>query len=582
MISKNECKYLKNVSIEYVYILMSFDIMNTEEKIKHIKSLDLKHESADNILFYAKFAISNELYDTFTLLFNTSSEHLDTIKINIPPQWKVKLIEDDIVSPEYFFVNDLYSQTIDYIRNFKPKPRSYGMITKCQNIVAQINPELIKYSQIQTDAMLLYSYNGDILLNMYIRNGYTLNSDIIEYYTVHYMWFAEFVGDFANDEFDFIDDYIMNLYNNLLSTFTLHYSESILLYRGIKDETHYIVGQKIKPIGFLSTTCKYSLASVFMKGKGTLFELTIPAGFNISPIYKYSRYPLEQEFLLSDHIVLTITNIVNNSSGSTIISADVSEDEKYKHGSMNRIYPLNPRIDLKHHEIQNLLNTSCIPSFFEWWKNTQDITTYTYTLDKCMYIPVLEWWANSGLEIRYTEVAMDFASYSGNIEVLDWWKIRALKMPLPLEQSLKYSINSMNVFDDETENHYLVLGWWKQLSIETGLPLKYTELAMYNCRIDITLLEWWKNSGLELKYDEKCIDEIGTDYVKHHVSLLNWWLKFSKETGLPMKYTEVEIDEIIKKYDSHKLPILMWWKQSGLELKYSQSSVPLLTQLSII
>jgi len=556
--------------------------MNTEEKIKHIKSLDLRHESSDNVIFYTKYAISNQLYDVFVFLF----PYLDTTKVTIPPQWKVKLIEEGKVLPEYFFVDDLHSQTIDYTRNFKPKPRSYGMIKQCKNIMAQINPELVKYNQTQIDAMLLYSYNGDVLLNMYIRNGYVLNSSIIEYYTAHYMWFAEFVGDFANDEFDFIDDYIMNLYINLSSTFTLHFNESILLYRGIKTKTHYIVGQKIRPVGFLSTTCDYEQALRFKRGSsGTLFELNVPAGLNISPVYEYSRYPQEHEFLLSDHIVLTITHIIIESSGTTIIFADVSEDDtrqKYKHGSLNRIYPINSRIDLKHHEIQKLLNTSRIPSFFEWWKNTQDIETYTYTLDKCLYVPVLEWWANSGLEMRYTEVAMDFASANCNIKVLDWWKMRALKMSLPLEQSLKYSSNSLDIYNANPDDYIFVLNWWKQLSIETGLPMKYTELAMYNCRNSVKLLNWWKNSGLEIKYDERCIDRIDIEDDKRYVSLLNWWLKFSKETKLPIKYTKVAIDEMIQQYSADYIPFLMWWKQSGLELKYSKSSVLTLTEWGII
>jgi len=112
--------------------------------------------------------------------------------------------------------------------------------------------------------------------------------------------------------------------------------------------------------------------------------------------------------------------------------------------------------------------------------------------------------------------------------------------------------------------------------------MKYTELAMYNCRNSVKLLNWWKNSGLEIKYDERCIDRIDIEDDKRYVSLLNWWLKFSKETKLPIKYTKVAIDEMIQQYSADYIPFLMWWKQSGLELKYSKSSVLTLTEWGII
>jgi len=44
-------------------------------------------------------------------------------------------------------------------------------------------------------------------------------------------------------------------------------------------------------------------------------------------------------------------------------------------------------------------------------------------MDDADDVNILEWWKNSGLEIKYTYYAMHRASFCGYIEILEWWRI---------------------------------------------------------------------------------------------------------------------------------------------------------------
>ncbi|KAI9329387.1 hypothetical protein DFJ73DRAFT_596864, partial [Zopfochytrium polystomum] len=90
-----------------------------------------------------------------------------------------------------------------------------------------------------------------------------------------------------------------------------------------------------------------------------------------------------------------------------------------------------------------------------------------------------------------------------------------------------------------------VLQWWK----ESGLELQHTEKAMTKAsskgRLD--LLQWWKDSGLELKYTTHAVKRAA---IKCRVDMLRWW----RGSGPDLDWAAVSFENM-----SH-IRVLDWWE----------------------
>ena len=184
-----------------------------------------------------------------------------------------------------------------------------------------------------------------------------------------------------------------------------------------------------------------------------------------------------------------------------------------------------------------------------------------YLASKYNHIPVLNWWLNSGLDCEFNSGGINSASRKNNIVVLNWWKNSSLKLDIHCSQ---YTLEKIC-----KRGHLESLNWWLDYFKENSknpkcykrtdscFPLVYASINGH-----ISLLEAWKNSGLELFMHSDAVDNVDIDAI----NVLNWW----KNSGLPFRYT---VHSLTRASSHNRDDILEWWKNSGLEMKYDYMAV---------
>ena len=131
---------------------------------------------------------------------------------------------------------------------------------------------------------------------------------------------------------------------------------------------------------------------------------------------------------------------------------------------------------------------------------------------------VLGWWrAQHDIPKDYGDDCIDEACRHGQIQVLEWWRVRSGGLPLQYTEAALENASA--------RGHVHVLAWWKQ----SGLPLKVgrvMDLASRAGHVDV--LEWWRlRSGIEVKYDNGTLEHASR---AGRVAVLEWW----RNSGLQM------------------------------------------------
>ena len=234
----------------------------------------------------------------------------------------------------------------------------------------------------------------------------------------------------------------------------------------------------------------------------------------------------------------------------------------------------------------------------EWWRTSPTFLSKDYSVEaidgasKSGFVHVLDWWRKSGLPLKYTGSAMEQASSKGHILVLEWWKEASLHQgsyhvdsetrhrhglpavdegpstPSEAQPALKLKPGK-SLLAAAQNNQPLVLRWWDNSGIQIQYADSVAKVASQHGYVAV--LDAW----LELKGEKMAFDNqvLVLPTKNGHVEVLEWWKKFSQgEGGRPggkVEYKTCDIEEALEDSvgsQTQEMEVKRWWAKNGLNL----------------
>ena len=231
----------------------------------------------------------------------------------------------------------------------------------------------------------------------------------------------------------------------------------------------------------------------------------------------------------------------------------------------------------------------------EWWRTSPSFLSKDYTTEaidgasKSGFVHILDWWLKSGLPLKYTEAALEQASSQGHLLVLEWWKQASMHQGSYHEDSDRHrneegELNSSTSSEGQPALHLkpgksllaaavtnqpLVLRWWDS----SGIPISFSESVarVASQHGHVAILDTWR----ELKGEKMAFDnQVLVQPTKNgHVEVLEWWKHFSRgEDGRPgarVEYKTCDIEEALEDSvgsQGQEDAVKRWWAKNGLNL----------------
>ncbi|TVY64216.1 Uncharacterized protein LSUE1_G010071 [Lachnellula suecica] len=234
----------------------------------------------------------------------------------------------------------------------------------------------------------------------------------------------------------------------------------------------------------------------------------------------------------------------------------------------------------------------------EWWRTSPTFLSKAYTSEaidgasKSGFVHILDWWRKSGLDLKYTDLALEQASSKGHILVLEWWKQASLHQgSYYVDAEVRHRHHSPSPAEDEDgatdlhppillkpgksllaaaqNNQPLVLRWWDSSGIPIGHSESVAKIASAQGHVDV-LDAWRELRGDKMAFDNRILIEPTKN---GHVEVLEWWKQFNRaqegRAGPRAEYKTCDIEEALEDSvgsEGEAFAVKKWWAQNGLNL----------------